>query len=150
MYFRYNNTIRIHYKLKGWNTTTNQDNGEQYGDGGYVDIPMNGYTTAGSQTNFPAATITLPIDLMSVGDSARIEISLDPVRLILASGVFCDTLVNNYLGYTTLGCDDYSKIDLPEGMPKDVFKDLKKVRLSGQQLKISVVKKDQKSRYSAK
>ncbi len=46
--------------------------------------------------------------------------------------------------------DDYSKIDLPEGMPKDVYKDLKKVRVSGQQLKISVVKKDQKSRYSAK
>ena len=118
----YNNTIRIHYKLKGWNTTTNQDNGEQYGDGGYVDIPMNGYTTAGSQTNFPAATITLPIDLMSVGDSARIEISLDPVRLILASGVFCDTLVNNYLGYTTLGCDDYSKIEMNWfGFSDDIF-----------------------------
>ena len=46
--------------------------------------------------------------------------------------------------------DEYSNIDLPEGMPNDVFKDLKKVRVSGQQLKISVVKKDQKSRYSVK
>jgi len=45
--------------------------------------------------------------------------------------------------------DDYSEIVLPEGMPKDVFKDLKKVWVSGQQLKISAIKKDHKSRYSA-
>ena len=45
--------------------------------------------------------------------------------------------------------DDYSEIDLPEGMPKDVFKDLKKVWVSGQQLKISAIKKNQKSGYSS-
>ena len=45
--------------------------------------------------------------------------------------------------------DDHSEIDLPEGMPKDVFKDLKKVWVSGKQLNISAIKKDQKSRYSA-
>jgi len=33
--------------------------------------------------------------------------------------------------------DDYSLVDLPIGMPKDVFNDLKKVWVSGQQLKIS-------------
>lgn len=33
-------------------------------------------------------------------------------------------------------------------MPKDVFKDLKKVWVSGQQLKISSIKKDYKSEYS--
>ena len=33
--------------------------------------------------------------------------------------------------------DDYSLIDLPEGMPKAIFNDLKKVWVSGQQLKIS-------------
>jgi len=33
--------------------------------------------------------------------------------------------------------DDHSTIDLPEGMPKDVFNELKKVWVSGQQLKIS-------------
>jgi len=38
--------------------------------------------------------------------------------------------------------DDYSLIDLPDGMPKDVFNDLKKVWVSGQQLKISVLSKD--------
>ena len=38
--------------------------------------------------------------------------------------------------------DDYSLIDLPDGMPKDVFNDLKQVWVSGQQLKISVLSKD--------
>jgi ATP-dependent RNA helicase DeaD len=38
--------------------------------------------------------------------------------------------------------DDYSTIDLPEGMPKDIFKDLKKVWVSGQQLRISRLSKD--------
>jgi ATP-dependent RNA helicase DeaD len=33
--------------------------------------------------------------------------------------------------------DDFSLIDLPEGMPKEIFNDLKKVWVSGQQLKIS-------------
>ncbi len=33
--------------------------------------------------------------------------------------------------------DDYSLVDLPIGMPKDVFNDLKKVWVSGQQLNIS-------------
>ncbi len=35
--------------------------------------------------------------------------------------------------------DDYSLVDLPNGMPKDVFNDLKKVWVSGQQLKISKI-----------
>ena len=33
--------------------------------------------------------------------------------------------------------DDYSLVDLPEGMPRDVFNDLRYVWVSGQQLKIS-------------
>jgi ATP-dependent RNA helicase DeaD len=33
--------------------------------------------------------------------------------------------------------DDYSTVDLPEGMPKDVFNLLKKVWVSGRQLEIS-------------
>jgi len=33
--------------------------------------------------------------------------------------------------------DDYSLVDLPDGMPKEVFNELKKVWVSGQQLKIS-------------
>ena len=87
-----------------------------------MDIPMNGYSLAGSQTNFSAATITLPINLMSVGDSARIEISLDPVRLITTISVSCDALVNNYLGFNAIGCDDYSKIEMNWfGFSDDIF-----------------------------
>jgi ATP-dependent RNA helicase DeaD len=36
--------------------------------------------------------------------------------------------------------DDYSLIDLPEGMPKEVFTDLKKTWVSGQKLNITRVK----------
>ena len=32
---------------------------------------------------------------------------------------------------------DYSTVDLPEGMPRDIFTTLKKVWVSGQQLRIS-------------
>jgi len=33
--------------------------------------------------------------------------------------------------------DDYSTVDLPEGMPKDIFNILKKVWVAGRQLEIS-------------
>jgi ATP-dependent RNA helicase DeaD len=33
--------------------------------------------------------------------------------------------------------DDYSTVDLPEGMPKEIFKHLKTVWVSGQRLQIS-------------
>ena len=56
-------------------------------------------------------------------------------------------LESRYIGRVNI-FDDYSEINLPEGMPKDVFKDLKKVWVSGQQLKISSIKKDYKSEYS--
>ena len=56
-------------------------------------------------------------------------------------------LDGQYIGRVNI-YDDYSEIDLPEGMPKDVFKGLKKVWVSGQQLKISAIKKDHKSGYS--
>jgi len=56
-------------------------------------------------------------------------------------------LDSQYIGRVNI-YDDYSEIDLPEGMPKDVFKDLKKVWVSGQQLNISAIKKDHKSGYS--
>jgi len=35
--------------------------------------------------------------------------------------------------------DDHSFVDLPEGMPKDIFRGLKKVRVVGQELRISRV-----------
>jgi len=42
--------------------------------------------------------------------------------------------------------DSYSLVDLPSGMPKEVFNDLKKVWVSGQQLKISRVSGDDQPR----
>ncbi len=45
--------------------------------------------------------------------------------------------------------DDFSVIDLPEGMPKDVFSDLKKVWVAGKQLHICLLKKERKSRGSS-
>ncbi len=45
-------------------------------------------------------------------------------------------LDSQYIGKIDIS-DDYSVVDLPEGMPKEVFKDLKKVWVAGQQLKIS-------------
>ena len=38
--------------------------------------------------------------------------------------------------------DNYSFIDLPEGMPKDVFMDLKKTWVAGQKLNITRVKEE--------
>ena len=41
--------------------------------------------------------------------------------------------------------DDYSLVDLPEGMPKQMFNTLKKVRASGQPLSISKIEREGKS-----
>lgn len=46
--------------------------------------------------------------------------------------------------------DDFSYVDLPEGMPKDVFQDLIKVRVAGQALKITRVGKDGKPEVADK
>ena len=45
-------------------------------------------------------------------------------------------LDGKYIGHIKI-FDDHSLVDLPEGMPKDIFKDLKKTRVAGQQLQIS-------------
>ena len=46
--------------------------------------------------------------------------------------------------------DDHSLVDLPEGMPKDIFNTLKKVWVSGQQLNISVLSDSSKTKGSGK
>ena len=53
-------------------------------------------------------------------------------------------LDSQYIGQINI-YDDYSVIDLPDGMPKDVFNDLKKVWVAGQQLRISNISKAPKS-----
>ena len=52
--------------------------------------------------------------------------------------------VNNdqYIGRIEI-FDDYSLVDLPEGMPRETFRDLQKVWVCGQQLKISRVQDEQ-------
>lgn len=47
-------------------------------------------------------------------------------------------LDSQYIGRIDIR-DDHSYVDLPTGMPKDIFKDLKKVWVGGQQLNISKV-----------
>ena len=42
--------------------------------------------------------------------------------------------------------DDHSFVDLPEGMPKEIFRELQKVRVAGQKLQISRALKTQTER----
>ena len=42
--------------------------------------------------------------------------------------------------------DDHSLVDLPEGMPKEIFKDLRKTRVAGQPLNISALDDDSSER----
>ena len=47
-------------------------------------------------------------------------------------------LDGKYIGHIKI-FDDHSLVDLPEGMPKEIFKDLKKTRVAGVPINISVV-----------
>jgi len=46
------------------------------------------------------------------------------------------SLESQYIGRINI-YDDYSTVDLPQGMPDEIFKDLKKTRVAGQALRIS-------------
>jgi len=46
--------------------------------------------------------------------------------------------------------DDYSTVDLPGGMPAEIFQTLKKVWISGRQLQISRVGSERPETYSEK
>ena len=50
---------------------------------------------------------------------------------------------SQYMGRINI-YDDYSLIDLPEGMPRAIFNDLKKTRVVGQPLRISLADKNSK------
>ena len=58
-------------------------------------------------------------------------------------------LDSQYIGRIIIH-DDFSLVDLPEGMPREVFRDLKKTWVSGRKLGISRVEKDKTPRASAK
>jgi ATP-dependent RNA helicase DeaD len=47
-------------------------------------------------------------------------------------------LDSRYIGHLTIH-DEYSTVDLPEGMPKDIYQHLRKVRVRGHQLQLSVL-----------
>ncbi len=57
-------------------------------------------------------------------------------------------LDSQHIGYINI-FDDHSLVDLPEHMPRDIFKDLKKTWVQGQQLKISRLSQESKSSQSA-
>ena len=52
-------------------------------------------------------------------------------------------LDSQYIGRINI-YDDYSLVDLPDSMPREIFNDLRKVRVAGQQLRISRLEKDSK------
>jgi len=56
---------------------------------------------------------------------------------------------SQYIGRINI-FDDHSLVDLPEGMPKEVFNLLKNVWVSGQKLKISRLSKERKDKSSDK
>ncbi len=56
-------------------------------------------------------------------------------------------LDSQYIGHINIQ-DDYSLIDLPEDMPKDIFNELKHVWVSGQQLKITHLAKEKRKKSS--
>ena len=54
-------------------------------------------------------------------------------------------LESKYIGQIKI-FDDYSLVDLPEGMPKEIYKDLRKTWVSGQQLRITKLGSEKKQR----
>ncbi len=77
----------------------------------------------------------------------RIEVGHDhqvkPGNIVGAIANEAD-IESKYIGRISI-YDDYSTVDLPEGMPKELLYTLKKVWVSGQQLKISLDGADNKS-----
>jgi ATP-dependent RNA helicase DeaD len=82
------------------------------------------------------------------GDREKLEVGMHRFRLEVGHvhGVKPGNIVgaianeaeidSEYIGRVEI-FDDYSTVDLPEGMPKEIFKHLKSVWVSGQRLQIS-------------
>jgi ATP-dependent RNA helicase DeaD len=58
-------------------------------------------------------------------------------------------LESEYIGHIKI-FDDYSLVDLPEGMPKDIFQHLRKVRTCGQRLQIEIFEQTAQSKKPAR
>jgi len=82
----------------------------------------------------------------------RIEVGHDhqvkPGNIVGAIANEAD-IESKYIGRICI-YDDFSTVDLPEGMPKELLYTLKKVWVSGQQLKIALDEKGKKSRATDK
>ncbi|MCP4430203.1 MAG: DEAD/DEAH box helicase [Gammaproteobacteria bacterium] len=82
----------------------------------------------------------------------RIEVGHDhkvkPGNIVGAIANEAD-IESKYIGRINI-FDDYSLLDLPEGMPKELFKILKKTRVMGQALNISIVGKSRSTASSGK
>jgi ATP-dependent RNA helicase DeaD len=84
----------------------------------------------------------------NTGDREKLEVGMQRFRLEVGNvhGVKPGNIVgaianeaeidSEYIGRVEI-FDDYSTVDLPEGMPKEIFKHLKSVWVSGQRLQIS-------------
>jgi len=84
----------------------------------------------------------------NTGDREKLEVGMQRFRLEVGHvhGVKPGNIVgaianeaeidSEYIGRVEI-FDDYSTVDLPEGMPKEIFKHLKSVWVSGQRLQIS-------------
>ena len=83
-------------------------------------------------------------------DRYRIEVGhnheVKPGNIVGAIANEAD-IESKYIGRISI-YDDYSTVDLPEDMPKELLYTLKKVWVSGQQLKISLEGKEQDSKKS--
>ena len=69
--------------------------------------------------------------------------NVDPSNIVGAIANEAD-ISSQYIGQIILH-DDYSTVDLPDGMPDDVFKTLKKARVRSKALNLSLVQGDAKS-----
>jgi ATP-dependent RNA helicase DeaD len=81
-------------------------------------------------------------------DNYRVEVGkehgVEPKHLVGAIANEAG-IESQYIGHIKL-FDTHSTIDLPEGMPKDIYKHLKRVWVCGRQLNISLLGEPQKSR----
>jgi ATP-dependent RNA helicase DeaD len=99
----------------------------------------------------PRSTVDLPPpdrDMQRFRIEVGLEHGVKPANIVGAIANEAE-LDSEYIGRIQI-YEDHSTVDLPEGMPKELFKHLKKVRVSGQRLDISRVGKDSKVFAAAK
>lgn len=92
--------------------------------------------TSSTKTKNATDNIAMERFRIEVGKTHQVK----PSNIVAAIAETAD-IEGRYIGQISI-FDDYSLVDLPEGMPKETFNDLKKVWVAGQQLKISIAGKN--------